>query len=350
MNSIKKNQNNNLEKFIGKTSNGIRFTKAKYVALKKVYNDVPLQVKIINIVVPFSLTYFFTFIRFRLPVSIIFAIITFLIIFMMSRISAFIFIVLYAFSVANVKAAMNKIIGTPIAATDIKKNNGPYNCISNSLVINNNALSQELSGGYFTYSFWLYVNGNDNYINNGNTWNSYRYNEWKSIMYRGTPINSNGDLSTLIQFPGFWLTPVLNNMVVVFQNGNYIERLEVDNIPFNTWTNYTVVVETKSVSVYINGLLDRTLSLYQNINIMNGYNLYLTNDKPISKNSAESGFAGYIGELIFFNYALSPKDINNSYKYYKKIIDNYQNKKVEDNKYVIPGLITNSDYNSINNS
>ena len=292
MNSIKKNQNNNLEKVIGKTSNAIRFTRDKYVSLKKVYTYTPLQVKIINITVPFSITFFFTFIRFNLPTSIIFAIITFIIIFIMSRISAVIFIVLYAFAVSNIKANMNKILGTPISSTDIKKNNGPYNCISNSLTINNDSLAQELSGGYFTYSFWLYVNGNDNYINNGNTWNSYRYNEWKSIMYRGTPINSNGDLSTLMQFPGFWLTPVLNNMVIVFQNGNYIERLEIDNIPFNTWVNYTVVVETKSVSVYINGLLDRTLSLYQNISIMNGYNLYLGSDTSTSVNKKESGFAG----------------------------------------------------------
>ena len=344
MNSIKKTQNNNLEKFVSKTGNAIRFSKGKYDSLKSAINNTPIQVKILNIAVPFILTFIFTFIKYNLPASIIFAILTFFVITLMSKMIAIIFIIIYAFAVANVASQVNKSLGNPIAQTDIIKNKSPYNCMSNSLVINNNVLPQELNGGYFTYSFWIYINGNNNFVNNDNTWNSYRYKEWKSIMYRGTPINSNGDLSTLVQFPGFWLTPVLNNMVIVFQNGSYVERLEMTDIPFNTWMNYTVVVETKSVSVYVNGMLDRTLNLYQNIRLMNGYNLYLTSDINTSVNKKESGFAGSLAELIFYNYSLSAYDIQKSYNYYKKIIDSYQFKKTANNGYVLPGLITNSDY------
>lgn len=350
MNSIKKAQNNNLEKLIGKTGNALRFSKGKYDSLKSAINNTPIQVKILNISVPFILTYIFTFVIYNLPASIIFAILTFFVITLMSKMIAFIFIIIYAFAVGNIASQINKSLGKPIAITDIKKNKSPYNCMSNSVVINNNVLPQELSGGYFTYSFWIYINGNNNFVNNDNTWNSYRYKEWKSIMYRGTPINSDGDLSTLIQFPGFWLTPVLNNMVIVFQNGSYVERLEMTDIPFNTWMNYTVVVETKSVSVYVNGFLDRTLNLYQNISLMNGYNLYLGSDMSTSVNKKESGFAGSLAELIFYNYALSPYDIQKSYHYYKKIIDSYQFKKTANNGYVLPGLITNSDYNKIQES
>ena len=133
--------------------------------------------------------------------------------------------------------------------------------------------------------------------------------------------------------------------MIVFQNGSYVERLELSNVPFNTWTNYTIVVETKSVSVYINGELDRTLNLYQNITIMNGYNLYIANDKNSSKNKKNGGFAGNIAELIFYNYALTPSDVFRSYSYYKKILDNYQKDIIEKQNYSIPGLITNSDYN-----
>ena len=185
--------------------------------------------------------------------------------------------------------------------------------MNNSLTISDSKLKQDLYGGYFTYSFWVYINGNND---NKNNWENFRYNEWKSIFYRGTPIDSNGDLSNLIQFPGFWLTPVLNNMVIVFQNGSYVERLELDNIPFNTWMNIVVVVETKSVSIYVNGLLDRTLSLYQSISIMNGYNLYLTSDIKTSKNQNQSGFAGQLSELIYYNYSLKPNEI---YKLYINI-------------------------------
>jgi hypothetical protein len=373
MNSIKKAQNNNLEKIIGKTGNAIRFTKGKYDVLKSAVNNTPVQIKILNIAVPFILTYIFTFIFYNLAASIIFAIITFFVITLMSKMIALLFIILYIFVIVNISSQVYKTLGNPILQTDIVKNKAPYNCMSSSLVVNNNLLPQELNGGYYTYSFWIYINGNNNFVNSDNTWNNYRYHEWKSIMYRGTPINSDGDLSTLIQFPGFWLTPVLNNMVIVFQNGNYVERLEMTDIPFNTWMNYTVVIESKSVSVYINGLLDRTLNLYQNITLMNGYNLYLTSDSNAStsgslsngdsascpsscsnnsnggsnggsNNVKKSGFAGYLAEVILYNYALTPYDIQKSYNYYKKIIDKYQFKKTLNNGYVLPGLITNSDY------
>jgi hypothetical protein len=97
----------------------------------------------------------------------------------------------------------------------------------------------------------------------------------------------------------------------------------------------------------VNGLLDRTLNLYQNISLMNGYNLYLSSDISTSLNKTQSGFAGSLAELIFYNYALSPYDIQKSYNYYKKIIDSYQFKKTANNGYVLPGLITNSDYHGL---
>jgi hypothetical protein len=78
---------------------------------------------------------------------------------------------------------------------------------------------------------------------------------------------------------------------------------------------------------------------------MNSYNLYLSSDKLTSKNKDECGFAGYLAELIFYNYALTSYDIYNSYIYYKSIIDKYQSKIDTQYKYKIPNIITNSDYN-----
>jgi hypothetical protein len=267
----------------------------------------------------------------------------------MSSTISIIFIILYIIIVVQTSLERKTSIGEPILETDINKNKDkiPYYCLARSLTIQYNKLAQDLQGGYFTYSFWLYLKGNNNSINNDDNWHSYRYNEWKSIFYRGNPIDQTGDLSTLVQYPGFWLTPVMNNMVIVFQKDSYVERLEITNVPFNKWVNYAVVVEAKSVSIYIDGFLDRTLNLYQNITIMNGYNLYLTSDMYTSTNKKQSGFAGSLAELIYYNYALTQYDINQSYKYYKKIIDNYQNKIISEYKYTTSGLITNSDYRDI---
>jgi hypothetical protein len=133
-------------------------------------------------------------------------------------------------------------------------------------------------------------------------------------------------------------------MVIVFQNGSYVERLEITNVPFNKWVNYAGVVEAKSVSIYIDGLLDRTLNLYQNITIMNGYNLYIANDKLASSKKNQSGFPGFLAELIYYNYALTAYDINKTYNYYKNIVENYQANLIPTKNYSISQLITNSDY------
>jgi len=320
--------------------------------LEETASKAPLQMKIATIIIFFSLTYIFTLIYFNLPLSIIFAIITFLTIsLLLSKMIGMIFLILYIVVVYNKSVEIKNTIGEPVYETDIVSNSdAPYDCLANQLVVTKDKLQQDLIGGYFTYNFWIYINGNNNALNDNDNWYSYRYKEWKNVFYRGTPMRPDADLSGLVQYPGVWLTPVLNNMVIVFQNSTYVERLEINGIPFNSWTNITIVVESKSVSIYINGKLDRTLNLTQNIMIMNGYNLYLTGD-VLASQYKQSGFAGRLAELIFYGYALSPVDIYNSYNLYKKIIDNYQKKYYRDNKdeYKIPDLITNSDYLSNNN-
>ena len=350
-NSTNKEPNKNLEKLIQQTTNAVKYGKSKYDQYSDIINKTPIQIKMGNILLPFAFTYIFTKIYYNLGLSILFAILTTIAISILSKMMAIIFIILYIVVIYNTYIDRKITVGSPIKETDIVVNGVPYNCFNKSLTINNDTIPQDLQGGYFTYNFWLYLNGNNNSINTNN-WNSYRTDEWKSIFYRGNAMNEDGDLSTLIQYPGFWLTPKLNNMVIVFQNGSYIERLEIANIEFNKWNNFSVVVEGKSVSIYINGLLDRSLNLYQSITMMNGYSIYVTsdlksstkmnNDKPDEK---MCGFAGSLAQLIYYNYALTPYDIQKSYLYYKKIIDKYQSKIYIDNsyKYSIPGLITNSD-------
>lgn len=344
MNSVNRQKNNEINKFIQKTGDTIRIIKAKHDKMKSAYSNTPLQIKILNIVVPMILTYVFSILHYNLSLSIIFTIITFIMIFIMSKTIAVIYIIFYIIIVSTRSQQINLSLGNPILQTDIIQNGTPFNCQNHSLVIANNQLQQEVKGGYFSYSFWLYINGNDNNINNSNTWKKYRYNEWKSVFYRGSAITTN-NLETVIQFPGVWLTPVINDLVIIFNNGlGKYERIELDNIPFNTWLNYVIVFELKSVSVYINSLLDRTLNLEQNIINMNGNNLYVSSDQKLSP-LGKGGFAGYIGELTYYSYALNVNNIQNLYSYYKKIIDNYQNNVIKkNNKIVNPILITNNDY------
>lgn len=335
--------NKNLEDFIRKHQKKIKDFKEAYSYYNNYFKNVPLRIKIYNVILSLTFLLIFTFVRHVLALSIFFALTTFFCCFFIDRMYALLFVVSYIIMIVKIVNERNIYIGNPILQTDIVRNYKPYDCTSGSLMLSSDNLPQELMGGFYTYSFWLYVNGGNNSNNNGVDWYSYRFKEWKSVFYRGNSMNNDGDMSSLIQFPGIWLTPVINNMVIVFQNGSTVERLEIDNIQFNMWNSYTLVLEAKSVSIYINGLLERSLNLHQNINIMNNYNLYLTSDINASHNK-KSGFAGYLAELMCYNYALSPSYIYSSYIYYKKIIDSYQIKIDNKTKYVLPGLITNSDY------
>ena len=166
-------------------------------------------------------------------------------------------------------------------------------------------------------------------------------------MYRG-------DSTSQTQFPGFWLTPTLNNLVIAFQyNNSKVERIQLDNIEMNKWINIITVIENKSISVYIDGLLDRINNLDQTIPDVSTYNLYLNNDYttniPEEENNInisvnKNGFPGYLTNVINYNYPLTGNYIKESYTYYKNIIDNYQIKiNNKNNTYSIPSLITNSD-------
>lgn len=344
-NSIKKQQNAAYEKMVQSTVATMQYGRDKYRGVQDAIRNTPILIKIMNTLIPFFFTYYFTVIQFNLAISVISALVTFFIIFLLSKIMAIVFFVLYI-AVANDKASnFNKYIGNPIIQTDVIKNRKPFDCLSNYLIIDSDkVLPKDLVGGYFTYSFWLYVNGNKNDINKDRNWYSYRYNEWKSIFYRGTEIDKSGNMATLTQYPGFWLTPNLNNMVVVFQNTGYIERIELTNIPFNKWTNYTVVVESKSVSIYIDGLFDRSISLYQNVTPMTGSKLYVANDKNASRDKKLYGFAGSIAQLTYYNFALKPLDILGAYKYYSDILNYYQSTIDVEKPYLLPHLITNSDF------
>ena len=334
------NKNN---KFYKTTYELVKYTKPKYDKIVELYEGTPITVRVLNVIVPFILTYIFTMIKYNLAFSIIFGIITFFAMLLYNTPLASIFILLYIITIINISNNQNNILGNPLPQTNLNINSA-YSCAGNSLTVNSSWFPMEMNGGYFTYSYWMYVNGNNNNINKTNNWNNYRYNEWKSIFYRGSPIDSNNtDLSQLIQFPGFWLTPVMNNLVIVFQNGSYVERLEINNIEFNKWMNIIVVVEMKSVTIYINGLLERTLNLYQNITLMTNYNLYIAGDKLISTDQKQSGFPGYLAFLTYYNYALSINNINIIYNYYKKIINKYQNTILGNNQQNLnKSLITNN--------
>ena len=273
------------------------------------------------------------------------------------------YLAIYIIIMVEIRYNRDIAYGIPFKVTNLKYTKIPLDCTipSSILTISNTEFEKELQLGNFTYSFWIYINGS-NTSSTTNTWNTYRYQDWKNIMYRGA--NSTSTLSSSVssedesnistteittQFPGFWLTPTLNNMIIAFQQtGSNVERIQIDNIEMNKWINVTTVVENKSVSIYINGLLDRINNLNQNSIEMSSYSLYINNrnSSNISQDNTNKnfGFPGYLTNIIYYNYALTGNYIKDAYDYYFKEINDYQiNLDNKNNTYSVPSLITNSD-------
>ena len=74
-----------------------------------------------------------------------------------------------------------------------------------------------------------------------------------------------------------------------------------------------------------------------------GYNLFIADDRNVSQNKKLYGFAGYLAQLTYYNYALNPKDIISLYNYYKDTLNTMQRAIDKKAEYVLPPLITNSD-------
>jgi hypothetical protein len=347
-NKKENNINEDTKKFIENVSNKIKDASRGYLSVKEKWDNTSLLIKILNIGSTILLTFYFSYIHYSLPLSIIFFILSFIILFIFNKLFAFMYLAIYIIAIVEITNSKNIAYGVPLKVTDLNYTKTPLDCTSSSsiLTVDRNEFKKELQLGNTTYSFWIYVNGSNNTVNQ-NTWNTYRYKEWKSIMYRG-------DSTSQTQFPGFWLTPTLNNMVIAFQHNNSkVERIQIDNIEMNKWINIITVIENKSISIYIDGLLDRINNLDQTIPDISTYNLYINDDYtsviPEEENNInisvnKNGFPGYLTNVINYNYPLTANYIKEAYKYYKKVIDDYQMKlDNKNNNYNIPSLITNSD-------
>jgi hypothetical protein len=189
----------------------------------------------------------------------------------------------------------------------------------------------------FTWNVWFYVNSLNNTTNY-----EYRKIFSKGISNTNNTVyssniynlsNTNLPYSKIINnSPGMYLTkyipdtgtiapnivfndPTTKNdiaLVVIINtfntntiNNEFAEFITIDNIPIGKWVNCSLNVKNRSVSVYINGKLNKSVTL-QNVPTQNNYDTYI---------GESSGFSGYISNLRYFNRSISYEEIRsiNSY-------------------------------------
>jgi len=152
----------------------------------------------------------------------------------------------------------------------------------------------------FTYSIWFYVDD----------WN-YRYGEPKTILGRMTTGTTNQPC------PSITFAPVLNNIIIslaVYPSTEIpssdvpatfkIDRCIVENIPIQKWTNLLISVYNRTLDVYLNGKLVRTVLLTNVAKIDSNAPVYIT---------PSGGFSGWTSKFQYWSTAYDPQKAWNIY-------------------------------------
>jgi hypothetical protein len=152
----------------------------------------------------------------------------------------------------------------------------------------------ENKGIEFTWSCWIHIDDL--------TYNSGKY---RGIFYKGNDFSVNTNDNQGLNFPnnapGLYIAPDTNNLEILMSTFNVInEKIIVTNIPLNKWVNVIIRCQNRTIDVYINGTIVKSQKL-SGVPRQNFGNVYI---------APNGGFSGYISNLWYYDYALSPLEIS----------------------------------------
>jgi hypothetical protein len=148
----------------------------------------------------------------------------------------------------------------------------------------------ESKGIEFTWSLWINIDTID-----------FKSPTYSTIFYKGNnDVNKQG-LNYPVNAPGLYLEPMKNNLLLIMNTFSDIqEEIRVPDIPLNKWINIVIRCQNRTLDVYINGTITRSLEL-GDVPKQNYGNVYV---------GTNGGFNGNLSDLIYFNYSLGPGQIS----------------------------------------
>ena len=172
--------------------------------------------------------------------------------------------------------------GTASAPMFIDK---PVNAFDENLSRTTRQIPTGSQGLSFTYNFWMYIAD----------W-QYRFNEKKTIFIKGN--NSN-------RAPEVYLAPSQNSLGVTIStfaepDG---ESCNIDNIPLQKWVNVAVVLNNRTVDIYVDGKLERSC-------VLRGVPRLNRNDIRFAP---DGGFYGQLAKFRYFNRPITPDEVFSIY-------------------------------------
>ena len=106
----------------------------------------------------------------------------------------------------------------------------------------------------------------------------------------------------------------LNRLNVMFDtlHVNSKERVVIDNLDLNSWTNVTAVLDNTSVGIYLNGRLEKTITIRYNLEKIDTLSkMYICQN---------GGFAGYLSYVQAYQTPLEPDAVYNIYKNFFRVV------------------------------
>jgi hypothetical protein len=208
----------------------------------------------------------------------------------------FIFIIILKVSISILTRILTHINNTPTLINGMVDAKQliiiPQNPSSNGSVTINRSINGP-NGIEFTWSVWIFINDL--------TYNSGKY---KHIFSKGnntmtSTVDSKG-LNFPNNAPGMYIYPNTNDLLIIMNTYETInQEITISDIPIGKWVNVLLRCRNKTLDVYINGTITKSINL-------NGVPKQNYGDVFVAMNG---GFDGYISDLRYYDYSLGLNEI-----------------------------------------
>lgn len=138
----------------------------------------------------------------------------------------------------------------------------------------------ETEGIEFSYTLWMFIDDMN-----------YKKGSLKNVFCKGTYDFESGTMC-----PALFIDKESNTLLLfvnTYEEPYVVQK--IPNIPLNKWFHVSIVLKSKNVDVFINGLLKNRLSL-PSLPKQNFSDLYVNRN---------GGYSGYLSRMRYFNYAIS---------------------------------------------
>ena len=170
-------------------------------------------------------------------------------------------------------------------------------------IINSDNLSTYQNN--YSITGWFYIDD----------WN-YKYGEAKVFLQRPDQEDGENSFNPMIFFNN-----TENNVTVAVdcyssQSDYEAERFfcTINNINLQKWVHLGVVINNRTLDVYINGKLTKTCMLPGVPKVNNDSNIDVTPGNDIDNLNDNPGFKGYTSNILFFPKDLTPQQVYDEYR------------------------------------